>query len=473
MINVLAGSILVILIYRLARELFNKKVARLSALFIALHPVMAYHSTQALTETLFSAVALGGVLVGWKGLNNHKLGLGLAAGLLFGCGYLLRPEGVGFLIVFAGFAVVRMLFRSTKWKWGSKIVLSAFAGFLIISAPYILYLKSATGNWTLSTKGTVNQQMESAVYFNDGEIKDPFFHLTNNNQQLPYDMALHFGNVRELIQSDEGQKRIVKISLVKYAKKYIRNIHTLIKETIPQTVTVLFLVLATLGFFGEAYDSRQKWLCVYLSGFLFFFWSVLVPMFHVNPRYLYPLLPLLFVWVGNGSLYLAQWIQSNVKKTDKNKRGLLISKSGAFIVLVMVMLFGILPGLFKLVFTERDSPDLWAEPVELKKAGLWLKENTDHPPVLMSPNKSVDYYAGQFDMKKGASFSYDSVKRNLAYARNRKVEYLVLSGRYLEWFPNLRPFFQPDFSADGLKLVYRDQLPCGIQTKVYQLESSR
>ncbi len=471
MVNILAGSVLILLIYRLTRELFNKNVARLSALLIAFHPVLAYQSTNALTETLFSAVALGGIAAGWNVLKSYKLGFGFVAGLLFGCSYLLRPEGMGFIIVFTGFLIVRMIFKSIPFSQGSKIFAVLLLGFLFISAPYIFYLKSTTGKWTISTKGAVNQQMESAVYFNEGEIKDPFFHLTKDNRHLPYDMALHFGNIRELIQSDEGQKRIVQISFVKYVKKYVRNIHQLLKETIPETVTLLFFVLVTLGFFKESYDSKQGWFIFYLMGYLVFFWLLLVPMFHVNPRYLYPLLPLLFVWIGNGCLFLYEWIQSYLKKNVrlKNSRVNLYNRFSAAMV-ALIILFGFLPGLLKLVLVTKNDPGMWAEPIELKKAGLWLRENTDHPPVLMSLNKAVDYYAGQFDMKKGASFSYDPVDRNLEYGRNREVEYVVLSSRYLEWFPNLRPLFHLGEKSDGLEMIYEDKMPNGIQTLVYQIK---
>ena len=87
----------------------------------------------------------------------------------------------------------------------------------------------------------------------------------------------------------------------------------------------------------------------------------------------------------------------------------------------------------------------------------------------MTLNKSVDFYAGQYDVKIGASFSYDPVEKNIAYARNRNCEYLVFSSRYLSWFGNLRPLVE-SMELPGLKRIYDVLDHDGIRTVIYQIE---
>ncbi len=467
-LNILTGAFLPVLIYWLTNELFERKEAQLAAILVALHPILAYYNTNALTETLYSTTAIGGIVVGWKALKTLDIKLACITGFLFGCSYLFRPEGVGFLIVFLGFLAVRILLQKIKFLTGSKMFISIILGFIIIAFPYLLFLKSSTGKWTLSTKGTINQQMESAVYFNSGEIKDPFFHLTEDNQYLPYDMALHFGNFQELTQFQEGHQRIVHISIRKYLKKYFINMSELLKETIPGLLTLPFLIILVIGFFSKSYHLDQWQFISYIMVYFTFFWFFLIPVFHVNQRYLYPLFPLLFIWISKGCWFLYNWILDNIREVFKLKK---ISKSriNTIFIISFIVFICLLPGGVKLLRIQPDNTGMWAEPVELKRAGLWLKENTDHPPVLMSLNKAVDYYAGQYDMRKGAAFSYDSLSRNIEYARHRKVEFIVVSSRYLDWFPNLKPFFNVNVKKKEIELVYKDSHPVGIQTLIFRL----
>jgi hypothetical protein len=232
---------------------------------------------------------------------------------------------------------------------------------------------------------------------------------------------------------------------------------------------VLFLLWAT-GFFSEKYDSRRWGLIVYLGFNVIFFWFVVVPMFHVNDRYLMPLFPIGIIWMGRGMIFLSAWIANAVKNVSSAAGILKFRKTlGWASVVTFVMLFGIIPELSRVLIKQKQDKDMWAEPVELKEAGIWLKSHTDQPPVLMSLNKAVDFYAGQMDMRKGASFSYDSVDRNLIYARNRSVEYLVVSGRYMEWFSNLKSLINDPCPYPGLECVYRETDISGITAVIYRL----
>jgi hypothetical protein len=90
--------------------------------------------------------------------------------------------------------------------------------------------------------------------------------------------------------------------------------------------------------------------------------------------------------------------------------------------------------------------------------------------VIADVNKAVDFYAGQMDIRKGASFSYDPVERNLAYARSRNASYFVFSSRYSAWFPNMNPLLDGKGIPAGLSLVYASDDPPGIRTVIYRID---
>jgi hypothetical protein len=103
-------------------------------------------------------------------------------------------------------------------------------------------------------------------------------------------------------------------------------------------------------------------------------------------------------------------------------------------------------------------------------ASYWLRANADRTPVLMSYNKAVDFYAGQFDIRKTATFSCDSIDRIVQYAAHRGVDYLVLDERYQEAFPKLVDLLHQKDVPGELTLVYDHVSASGLRVIIYQLQ---
>jgi 4-amino-4-deoxy-L-arabinose transferase-like glycosyltransferase len=473
LVNILAGCGIVAVVHSLAGRIFSEKEALISAAFAAFYPSLAFHSTNVMPESLFSLLALAGMSSGWRALEEKRGLSGLAAGLCWGAAYLVRPEGVGFLLVFTGFAGLLLLlkgFRKCGWK-RIPVCLWAFCGFTLFAGPYWLYLHEVTGHWTLSTKGSVNQQLEASVTFQDKSNPDPFYHLTPDNKHLPVDMAYHFGTLRELSGLRLQPGRVVSVSPAQFAEKYARNLYHAVKSAIPQALALVPFVLFVAGLTGSVLARRRLGFAGYLLGNLLFFWFLLVPMFHLNERYFLPLLPVCLIWTGRGMAALSQWAAENLRAafppgSEKSKWP---SRFGTAAAVAFALGFGFLPEAARFAGMRAGSPDLWADPVELRRAGEWIRSRTDHPAILMDANKAVDYYAGQFDIRKGAAFSYDSPERNALYARHRGVEYMVFSSRYLSWYPNLLPLIEKRDLPAGLTLIYEDDRPAGVRTVVYRV----
>ncbi|MDM7926301.1 MAG: glycosyltransferase family 39 protein [bacterium] len=487
LVNLLSACVTVWLVFRMSGALFGKRESLIAAGFAAFYPPLAFASTNVMPETLFSALGLGGIWIAWKALTasiqagpGWKSGLSAtAAGLLWGAAYLVRPEGIGFLLVFLAAAVLVFLFSRTDRRRAAAAAACASAGFLILAAPYWVYLRTETGAWTLSTKGSVNQQFESAVYFQDESNPDPFYHLTPDNRHLPVDMAYHSGTLRELAAVEGGRERVAEIPLSRTAVKFARNYYRVLKQYIPQVFSALLLALFGAGLAGGLTAPGRWGFAAYLLAFPAFFWLAVIPMFHVNERYFLPLFPLMLPWIGRGAVFLSErtalFLSESFPVRFGRKPGRIAGpraagRIAAAVTTAGIVVFGLLPETARLAGIRSDSAGAWADPVELKEAGRWLRAANGRPPVLMSLNKAVDFYAGQYDMRKGASFSYDDVSRNLAYARYRGVEYVVFSSRTLFWFPNLAPLLTEGAPPEGLRLVYASDRPRGVRTVVYRVE---
>jgi hypothetical protein len=109
--------------------------------------------------------------------------------------------------------------------------------------------------------------------------------------------------------------------------------------------------------------------------------------------------------------------------------------------------------------------------LELKAAGEWLRQNSPEPPVLMSFNKAVDFYAGQYDIRKTATFTRDSLGRVIDYARHQQVDYVIVDSRYRERFPNLAPLYEGAPGVAGLQRVYDDTSAAGMRVQIYRLRA--
>lgn len=473
LVSVLMGTLTIGVVYGLAKILLGPREARWSAFLYAFYPPVVLGSTHVMPEPLFSFLGILGIMLAWKAFEKRHVFLGILGGGIWSLCYLTKPEGIGFLLVFLVYAIGVFLifpkFSAPIFK-RAMILIGLVLGWILIAFPYLLFLRQNTGTWTISTKGTINQQFESAVYFQDETNPDPFFHLTRDNQHLPYDMAYHFGTIRELTLMEEGKNRIVRIYPGQLVKKFVKNFYHEVKTEIPKLFGIVLFVLFIAGFLGfRPKDKVDGLFFLYLMANVIFFWFILIPLFHLNERYFIPLFPLFFVFMGKGFLSLSEWTSQWVVLFPKVFQKL-HNNIASFCIWVFVLGFGFFPEWARWVSIRPDDPDKWADPVELKMAGNWLKAHSFHPPVLMSLNKAVDFYAGQYDMKKGASYSYDSVERNVEYARHRGVEYLVMSSRYLFWFPNLKPLIEKKNLPPGLQLVYELEFPKGIHTVVYRLD---
>jgi 4-amino-4-deoxy-L-arabinose transferase-like glycosyltransferase len=468
-VNALASTLMVLLVFKMASALFRRKEAVLSALVVALSPPMAWSASTVMPDNLVALFGIGGMMAGWKALNRKSPWLFALTGFLWGAAYLTKPEGAGFVLVYAAL-LAALFFRKREWSWIGRGVILVVV-FALVASPYLFFLRRTTGAWTLSTKGSVNQQLESAVLLETGGMKDPFFHLTSDNRHLPCDMAYHFGNIQKLAGMDEGRRHIVRLGLSDYAVKFAKNFYRLERTALPQMFGLTLFALFVLGFFGSPYQRDDRRWILYCSGFILFFWFMVVPLFHVNERYLQPLFPLMLVWIGRGMTVLTGWTFKVLSPSKPfSRRDRRFTETTAWIlVLGFIAAFFFLPESAKVWSESRIDADQWGQPVELKEAGLWLKNRLGRPPVLMSLNKAVDFYAGQFDMRKGASFSYDDIDRNVAYAQFRDVDFLVCSSRYLGWFFNLKPLFESQSPSPYLERVYDKTGAAGIRTVIYRL----
>jgi hypothetical protein len=143
-------------------------------------------------------------------------------------------------------------------------------------------------------------------------------------------------------------------------------------------------------------------------------------------------------------------------------------KPGSILTIGLILGFSYLPESGKIISRDKWSTNKWDDPVEQKIAAQWFKEHVKHPPIIMTRNHAIDFYAGSYDIRKSVTIPFNSVDRILQYAEHRHVEYILLSERFITDYPQLEYLLNDPKDTDCLQLVYLNEEHKGLKTVIYK-----
>jgi len=141
-----AGMLLVIPMFYLGRELFDRRVGFWSAALFQCLPISAQVTADGLSDALFFFLAAMALWLGVRAARCRSPWSFAGCGLFAGLAYLTRPEGA----VVAGAVGLSLVgfqaWRAFRWPWvrASACAMALTAGFLIIGAPYMALIGGIT-----------------------------------------------------------------------------------------------------------------------------------------------------------------------------------------------------------------------------------------------------------------------------------------------------------------------------------------
>ncbi|MBL8799134.1 MAG: glycosyltransferase family 39 protein [Planctomycetia bacterium] len=141
-----AGCLLIVPMFHLGRELFDRRVGFWAAALFQLLPISAEVTSDGLSDGLFLLLLTSALLFGVQGLHRQAPGRFVLCGLFVGLAYLTRPEGA-----LAGVAVFLVLLGMQYWPalrwprprlaWGAVgLVVAA----VVVALPYMLVIGGIT-----------------------------------------------------------------------------------------------------------------------------------------------------------------------------------------------------------------------------------------------------------------------------------------------------------------------------------------
>jgi len=452
--NALFGGLLLFPVFAMVRRIYGVQTAWLAALLLAIFPALTVKVLYwgSMSEPPYLFLLFGGLALLLAGLENDRLGLFAAAGVLLGLAYLTRPEAVAYFGVFVILASI--------WRWEgirsrssrTWCALGLFVlPFVLLAAPYIWYLHVHTGQWMLSGKTNITWKVSG-----DGQMSyDEIFNaLDPSGEEVNWLSPVRFqGNLLHTVLSDPG-------GLVRRVMKHGGSLkeHFFTRTNFSWGLTLLVVV----GLFKQPWDQRRLRYEAFLITVILILMLVVLP-FSALVRYFAPAFPVLLMWTAKGALELGGWLQDTMELW----RGKSLSDR------YLKSVLGWLPAGSVAVFLILTIPlaadrDIRATFFGDKEVGLWLKAHTPADAKVLTDELAAALYAE----RPYVQLPRTDWPRVMKYARAHGANYFVLRDLELDKYRPQIAFITRK-GAPELELVLSVEEPHmpGIRTLVYRISS--
>ncbi len=405
LISIIFGSLLVLPVFYLGKEMFDTRVGVLSALLAAVHPSLNISSGSVLTESTYSFLFATSVLFGWKAFNKRGFYSILSFSLFTTLAYLNRPEAIGLLPVFLAWTLfANPLGGERRFAKKIVIILITFAAFFAFSFPYLMNIRRDTGTWRISKKAVLSIGSLS------GEEEAP-----------------SFGKLR-------GEKGLTFSSLIKHpltvlgrmGTGFLGSLYKFFLEFNP--LLFFFAVIGWVLLFKKKDLPSWKGNFFLLSHLIFYF-GMVFPIFLISRRYASQMIPISLPWAAFGFLGLIERLHRPWW------RGIQPIKISALVLIVVLI------GLFvqgRVIYTREHR-------FIQKEAGLWMKDHLPKEARVMSRLPQETFYAER-DWMSIPDGSYEEI---LGVARAKNVGYLIVDDKTEEMSPG---FLEKVREADLVRL---------------------
>lgn len=349
---VLLSTGIVFASYQLISIMFNKKLAFLTSIPLALSWVFIFFSGRPLTNLPATFFFLLALIYFWKAyvLDQGKKYF-LFFGLFYALACLIRMQYVMFAVSFLALAIVKEKhkFLFNKWLWASIIV------FLIVFIP----------QFTMQNTYFGNPIQDLATYYlgvGGSETGEVGVALAKTS-----DLFLYFFNIPYVLDANTNGYT----SLFVLSPFYILF------------VIGFFLFFSDL-FFGFDKIFKNK---LIQKKFFILFWMITTFLFlgyiapHLEQRYIMPLIPFLFM-IAMYPIYLA---------IPKIKEKIKIKDIYLMIGIAAILIFLLIPN-YEFGFDLIESKKLSYN--EIKEAGEWIKANSEPSDIIIGGSlPQLTYYS--------------------------------------------------------------------------------
>ncbi len=370
------------------------------------------------------------------GLRTNQTRWLAFCGASSGLAYLVRPEGLGAVLVAAAWVALRnlgSLKRDGRARTVRVLVMALASG--VFAWPYMIHIGGLT-------------KKKSAIEIIEAKPPASLAGSTSVPGHSQTELLLKGG--MKLPDKARRPFNIRKTALYDLASKLV--------SALTHVLAPLVLIGLVWGA-GRGRRDRGEWfLASLVLLYLFMLYGLRASSGYVSRRHATPVALLLLPWAGAGAVVVAQWLTRIPKLKGRPQAAL------AGLVAVMTLLSVVR-------LAERRSTDK----VGIAEAGLWIREHSSRPPKVITldkPRVALYAYSRNYDINRAfgdrvldpASVNYQGV---LAYALKIGATHVASDRNFIE---ELVPGFTADLqAAEAQQAIPR--LAVRFRSKVKQRDS--
>ena len=173
-VGAVAGALLPIPIYFVARDVHGRRAAVYAAFGAAVMPTLFCFATKRVpyvhklfagTEPLYFTLFCAGLAFLWFLSRRGRWAYAALAGVCFGLASLVRSEGpVVFALIFIWLVADRLAARSLFSRRALGLLAVLGAAMIVTFSPWLIYLRGVTGQWTLGPKLSSKTKIRAAMW---------------------------------------------------------------------------------------------------------------------------------------------------------------------------------------------------------------------------------------------------------------------------------------------------------------------
>lgn len=425
LIAIVTGTLAVPLTYYLVKQSYGRQreatLAAVVAIFFG-HLINSVFSFG--TENIYLLLIIGALMIGWRGLERSSAADYTLTGILLGLAYLTRPEAIGYTVFFALLAFGKNWWESQTFSRNSITQIAALLlGFALLAAPYVLYLRTATGTWTISAKAQVN----SAI-----------------------------GDLEQMAEAGAAPDATGQAGVLIHS--FISNLIQFNKD-FPFLLPPLLLIFVALGLFSRRWDKerlrREMYLILFCLITVFGYAATVVQV-----RYFYVLLPIFFGWMAYGIFQLGRWFSKSMQNWMPNRS----VSPAVFVILCVVFIFSYTLPINCFMVPEDKAWQTTA--YEERNAGLWLRKKASTSSRIFSASSRPAFYAGG----RHVAPTTTDVGEILRQIKEDHLDYVITGERSIKRNPYLKDFTEILQNDPDFELIYNKEERPGYQVEIFKLK---
>lgn len=282
------------------------KVALLATLIFVSSPAVLLHlvgvigATNTMTQPIFMFFAISGTYLASLAAHRGSLQYYFCAGTLLGLAYLARTDGVFYLgAILCWFAILKVWFGGATTV-PFKAVALCVLGFLIVTTPWMLFLRARTGTTQLNVQAIYAfYASEGWVRNLPGDTEDAGFQLAKQLYGSPEDN--HFSILSTIQRNPLAFGARLKTNAGDYFERFF-------SEDFLSVVFIPFIVLGLMFSLAAPRPDSILAILVLLPNFVYL-------GFQPDPRYLTHNLPIVSILAALGILWPAELARSYITRS--------------------------------------------------------------------------------------------------------------------------------------------------------------